>query len=296
MAQYQLLPEWEAQAGVLLTWPHPDTDWRQSLEAVEAVYGQLAKAICQRATLLIAAPSTYHQAIVTRLSAEGVCLDQVRLYPVDTQDTWARDHGPLSVSDGQSLRLLDFTFNGWGNKFPAELDNRITASLASQGAFTAPVLTQDLVLEGGALEVDDSGALLTTRSCLLNPNRNGSLSAEAIEAYLHKALGVRKINWLDYGYLAGDDTDSHIDTLARLGPDGALLYVGCDDPDDEHFTELARMEAQLKTFTNAEGRPYRLFRAALAQGDFQCIRRAFAGHLRQLPLAQSRRTGADLRR
>lgn len=158
------------------------------------------------------------------------------------------------------------------------------------------MLTQDLVLEGGALEVDDSGALLTTRSCLLNPNRNGSLSAEAIEAYLHKALGVRKINWLDYGYLAGDDTDSHIDTLARLGPDGALLYVGCDDPDDEHFTELARMEAQLKTFTNAEGRPYRLFRAALAQGDFQCIRRAFAGHLRQLPLAQSRRTGADLRR
>lgn len=260
MARFQLLPEWEAQSGVLLTWPHPDTDWRQMLGAVEGVYSQLARAICQRTKLIVAAPSVYHQTIMTRLGDDGVPLDQVRLYPVNTQDTWARDHGPLTVSDGQSVQLLDFNFNGWGNKYPAELDNQITQVLASQGAFSAPVLKQNLVLEGGALEVDETGALLTTRQCLLNPNRNGSQTAETLEAHLQKALGIRKVNWLDHGYLAGDDTDSHIDTLARLGPDGVLLYVGCDDPDDEHFAELAKMEAQLKTFSNAEGRPYRLFR------------------------------------
>ncbi|MDO3385741.1 agmatine deiminase family protein [Gilvimarinus sp. SDUM040013] len=263
MARMQLLPEWAKQDAVLLTWPHADTDWRPILERAEAVYCELAKAICSRARLIVAAPAWCHEHIHQKLSAASIAPDCYKIYASQTNDTWARDHGPLTVAVGAQRTLLDFTFNGWGAKFESELDNCITGNLASLGAFNAPVKPIDTVLEGGALEIDETGALLTTAQCLLNPNRNPQLSKDAIEAHLRETLGAIKVNWLEYGYLAGDDTDSHIDTLARLGPNRILLYVGCDDPQDEHFEELAKMQAQIETFTNAAYEPYRLFRLPL---------------------------------
>ncbi|MBU2887025.1 agmatine deiminase family protein [Gilvimarinus agarilyticus] len=259
MTQFELLPEWSPQAAVLLTWPHADTDWQPILSEAELVYAQLARAICQSAKLIVAAPAFLHEHIFTQLDGQGLTVNQFKLYPVNSNDTWARDHGPLSVSDGRSFKIMDFTFNGWGEKYEADLDNQITGTLASQGVFSVPVEASPFVLEGGAIEVDETGALLTTGKCLLNPNRNPTYSRQEIEAVLHKSLGAKKINWLDYGYLAGDDTDSHIDTLARLGPNNALLYVACDDPTDEHFIELNQMQAQLQTFSNAKGQAYRLF-------------------------------------
>lgn len=259
MNQFRLLPEWAPQHGVLLTWPHAKTDWAPLLDKVEKVYGHLAREICRRVELIIAAPVETHALILNYLSDHQVDVSRCRLVDADTQDTWARDHGPLTVEQAGELKILDFTFNGWGNKFAADLDNQINQRLNTQGVFKAPVTPIDVVLEGGAIEIDETGALLTTRACLLNPNRNPHLPEGEVEDLLRQYLGATRINWLDYGYLAGDDTDSHIDTLARLAPHGGLVYVSCDDPGDEHYHELEQMRHQLEGMTDANNRPYTLY-------------------------------------
>ncbi|UTF60532.1 agmatine/peptidylarginine deiminase [Gilvimarinus sp. DA14] len=260
MNRFSLLPEWSPQAAVMLTWPHEKTDWVDILERVEPVYVELAAAIVKRSHLLIVAPQKAQERIGALLLRAGINKTQYTLFACLTDDTWARDHGPLTLSDGEKLKMLDFTFNGWGEKFSADLDNQINRKLAAAQIFRAPMQTIDWVLEGGAIEIDSSGALLTTSACLLNQNRNRQNNRAEVEQYLMEYLGARKINWVDYGYLAGDDTDSHIDTLARLGPNAALLYVGCDDTDDEHYRELQQMEQQLLGLTDAEGQAYDLYR------------------------------------
>lgn len=266
MSEYRLLPEWAPQSAVLLTWPHENTDWQDRLTKAESVYVTLALAICQHAHLLIAAPAEAHAHIRQLLEKAGIEVDEagkeankVTLYDVNSNDTWARDHGPLTVAAGEKCKLLDFVFNGWGGKFEAALDNQISRKLAEQGAFTAPLESVDIILEGGALEIDEQGTLISTRACLLNRNRNPQLSEQDVERFLREQLGATKINWLDYGYLAGDDTDSHIDTLARLGPDRVLVFQGCDDKQDEHYNELKLMKQQLSAMTNSAGEAYRLF-------------------------------------
>jgi len=258
MSQHRLLAEWEPQSAVLLTWPHADTDWAWILGRAQHTYLDLAFHITRFAHLLIAAPAAIHQSLHQALQTRGVDLAKVQVYDVPSNDTWARDHGPLTVATESGLQLLDFCFNGWGNKYPAQLDNQITQRLAEAGAFAVPVSSRDLVLEGGAIETDGADTLLTTEACLLNPNRNPHLSREEIEACLMREFGVRKINWLSAGYLQGDDTDSHIDTLARLCPQTTLAYVQCDDPQDPHFSELQAMQACLQQMSDADGRPYRL--------------------------------------
>lgn len=258
MPQNRLVAEWEPQSAVLLTWPHAGTDWAWILERAQRTYLDIAFHITRFAHLLIAAPGAGHTGLWRELRARGVDLERVRLFDVASNDTWARDHGPLTVVTDTGPQLLDFCFNGWGGKYPAELDNQINRRLAEAGAFAVPLVSRDMVLEGGAIETDGAGTLLTTEACLLNPNRNPQLSRAEIEARLRRDFGVRKINWLDAGYLQGDDTDSHIDTLARLCPDATLAYVACDDPTDPHFAELQAMRASLEAMTDADGRHYRL--------------------------------------
>lgn len=259
MTTQRLIAEWEPQDAVLLTWPHTKTDWSWIIHDVTELYEALATVISDFADVVIALPQDQIDEVKSRLEAMDAPLEYIYFYPIDTNDTWARDHGPLTVQTSQGFKLLDFTFNGWGNKFAAELDNQITRKLFAQGAFPGAELeTQDWVLEGGAIETDGRGTLMTTAACLLNPNRNPSLSKDEIEARLKNSFGVSKINWLHHGYLAGDDTDSHIDTLARLCPNNVIVYTACDDEADEHYVELKKMEEELKTFTDAEGEPYRL--------------------------------------
>lgn len=244
----------------MLTWPHEGTDWNDILDEVTPLYEALATVICDYADLVIAVPPALLEEVRHRLAAMGIPPEHVYLYPVESNDTWARDHGPLTVITESGPKLMDFTFNAWGGKFDASLDNRITRELHAQQAFPQATLeTCDWVLEGGAIEVDGKGTLLTTAACLLNPNRNPDLDQAEIEARLKSVFGVRKINWLHHGYLAGDDTDSHIDTLARLCPGNVIVYTACDDPDDEHYDELKKMEAELEKLTDADGNPYRLF-------------------------------------
>jgi len=183
-------------------------------------------------------------------------------YDLPSNDTWARDHGFLTLVDDQGhARLLDYRFNGWGEKFAAELDNALNRRLYDLGVLQGEYIDcLDFVLEGGSIESDGRGTIFTTTGCLLAPHRNQPLSQAAIEARLLKDFGARRVLWIDHGSLTGDDTDGHIDTLVRICPDDTILYVGCDDPDDEQYEELRLMEAQLHTFRTLEGQPYRLLK------------------------------------
>lgn len=181
---------------------------------------------------------------------------------IPTNDTWARDHGFISLVDDQGhRRLLDYRFNGWGEKFPADLDNAINRQLYDQGRLQGEYIDSlDFVLEGGSIESDGKGTVFTTSCCLLAPHRNQPMTKAEIEERLKRDLHVQRVLWIDHGELIGDDTDGHIDTLVRICPDDTLLYIGCDDPEDEQYKDLRLMEEQLKTFRTLEGKPYRLLK------------------------------------
>ena len=262
MTQIRFPAEWAPQDGVLLTWPNDRGDWAPYLEQVEPVFVDIARAVALRERLIISGYDAAHcAAIDERLRSASVDMDRVTLYPVPANDTWARDHGPIGIYSGAGqaqARLLDFVFNGWGGKYPAELDNAITPRLARAGAFAAEPIAVDLVLEGGGIETDGAGTLLTTTSCLLAPTRNPHVSQAQLEAQLRELLGVDRILWLTQGHLEGDDTDGHIDTLARFCSEDVIAYQGCDDADDAHYPALGAMAEQLRAFTRRDGRPYEL--------------------------------------
>ncbi len=255
-----LPPEWAAQSGVMLTWPHAGSDWAPMLSEVEPVFVSIAVAIARFETVLIAChDESVRRQVEGQLRSANIPPDRTRLWVASANDTWARDHGPISVLCQGEATLLDFDFNGWGGKFAYELDNRITRRLHAQGAFgDTPIEHVDLILEGGSIEVDGSGTLLTTAQCLLTPTRNPRLSRQQLEQQLSELLGITRFLWLQHGYLAGDDTDSHIDTLARLCDPDTIAYVSCTDPQDEHYKELKSMEAELQSFRTTRGSPYRL--------------------------------------
>lgn len=231
---YRLPAEWEPQSGVQLTWPHALTDWAPMLDEITETYRQMADAIGRYEPVLIVEPPS--------------------------NDTWARDHAFITLTGGSGKALLlDFKFNGWGEKFPADLDNAINRRLYDEGRVMGEYRDcLDFVLEGGSIESDGCGTVFTTSCCLLAPHRNQPLTREQIADELKRRLCARRIVWIDHGQLTGDDTDGHIDTLVRICPDDTLLYVGCDDPHDEQYCELRLMEEQLLTLRTLDGRPYRL--------------------------------------
>ncbi|GAA62976.1 hypothetical protein P20311_0751 [Pseudoalteromonas sp. BSi20311] len=260
---FRLLPEWAEQDAVMLTWPHKNTDWADNLARVEPVYIELAKHITAKQALVIVA---HDEALKTHINSllNDAGIKQTRVYFVvtPTNDTWARDHGPLTCSaieKPEQLKVYDFTFNGWGNKFESALDNQINHILVKQlSNINNQYQALDMVLEGGGIEINEHGVLLTTSECLLNKNRNPNLTPSDIEVLLKAHLGATRFLWVDHGYLAGDDTDSHIDTLVRFAPNNTLVYVKCDDESDEHFSALDAMEKQLKSFKTADNTPYKL--------------------------------------
>ena len=256
-----LLPaEWRPQSATLLAWPHARSDWDASLDAIESVYRDMARAISEHQPLLVIAYDADHERHVrSQLAQAHATLDRCRVSIAPTNDTWVRDSAPLTILRNDQPVLLDFKFNGWGNKYAHQHDNALSQHLWQQHAFNhLPIEAHDLVLEGGSIEVDGAGTLLSTTACLLAATRNPTLSRTQIEQRLSELLGIHRILWLEHGYLAGDDTDSHIDMLARFCDESTIAYVRCDDPQDEHFAALTKMEKQLQSFHQVNGAPYHL--------------------------------------
>ena len=241
-----MLAEWEHQSMVQLTWPHEGTDWATILDEITAVYEKMAREIRKREPLLI-------------------------VDSIPHNDTWARDHGFITIEEtsfdqkSKALVLLDFCFNGWGDKFEATLDNQINKHLFEQGLVKGVYEDHlDFVLEGGSIESDGKGTIFTTECCLMAPHRNQPLTKQEIENRLKEWLGAERIVWLQHGSLLGDDTDGHIDTLVRICPYDTLLYTG----GDKDHPDLALMEEDLKSLRTLEGKPYRLLKLPLPHPIF----------------------------
>lgn len=260
--------EWHPQSAIQLTWPHTETDWVDIIDEVTTFYVGLAKEILKHTQLLIVCNNVAE----VRNNFTSTELKNITLVEIDSNDTWTRDHGAISVFiDGQPA-IYDFGFNAWGLKFASNYDNQITQKLFERGVYAEKVKYHNylnFILEGGAIESDGEGTLLTTTQCLLAPNRNEPLTKEEIEAYLKNIFGLKQVLWLHHGYLSGDDTDSHIDTLARLCDKTTIAYVQCTDQSDEHYQELKKMEQELAAFRTLDNEPYNLIALPMAKPVYE---------------------------
>ncbi len=255
-----LIPEWAEQSAVFLAWPYAEGDFTPWLPAVEKTYFHIAVEVASRERLIVACRSEDHRRrIEDRLIECGADMKRVHLVVMPYNDVWVRDTAPLSVQGEAGVRLLDFRFNGWGGKYEHGDDAAIAARLHASGVLGATGLDAvDFVLEGGSVETDGAGTIMTTTRCLLNSNRNPAWTQAQIEAQLASRLGADQVLWLERGHAEGDDTDAHIDTLARFCSPGTIAYTACDQEGDPLYPEFAAMAEQLATFANRAGQPYRL--------------------------------------
>jgi agmatine deiminase len=256
--------EWEKQRTVLMSFPHEETDWAEDdLEAALSPFIRIAQAIAYGEAVYIICKEK------EKISSMFCSTRNMTFIEIPTNDTWVRDYGYIGIRENGQVKLLDFTFDGWGGKFEASLDNSVNRILHTKGYMgITPLEKIDLVLEGGSIESDGEGTVLTTSACLCNPNRNGGSSKQEVEKKLHTYLGAERVLWLEHGYLAGDDTDSHIDTLARFVNKTTITYIKCDKQDDEHYSALKQMEVELQNFTTKEGNPYRLVPLPMCEAKY----------------------------
>jgi len=238
----RLPAEWEEHNCILVTYPHKKSDWDCCLDEIKKSYKEFIKAIIKYEKCLVICDNVDSvKNELKEITNNNLCLIQI-----DTNDTWIRDYGAIDVQEGDSFISYDFTFNGWGGKFDAKLDNEINQKLYNKKIFTNKLIKDEFIFEGGSIDTNGDGILLTTKKCLLNPNRNPSFSKEKIEKRLQNLFGIKRVIWLENGALVGDDTDSHIDTLARFLDKKTIAYVKCYDKNDEHYEELNKMEKELQ--------------------------------------------------
>jgi len=259
-----ILPaEWSFQDAILLCWPHISMDWRPILNEVEPEFDQIAFHICQHQCLIIIAQNDQHRTdILKRLDLINAKIDNIIWLIQKNNDSWCRDFAPICIQKGNEVLALNFEFNGWGNKYPSDLDNLTSQQLKQQDILKCKLSTIPFVLEGGSIESDGLGTILTTKECLLSRQRNPSFTQSDIEQLLFDQLGSDRIIWLEHGYLAGDDTDSHIDNLARFCNPTTIAYASCEN-DDEHYSALNKMEHELKQLKTKDGKPYQLVPLAI---------------------------------
>lgn len=268
MTSIRFPAEWYPQSAIQIAWPHKNSDWVNILDEVVQCYIVLSKEILKHTKLLIVC------ADVKDVEKHFTPTERNRLVliEIETNDTWARDYGAISVFIDEKPVIYDFGFNAWGLKFAANHDNQITRKMFEKNIFSPNVSYRNhlnFILEGGAIESDGKGTLLTTSKCLMAPNRNEPLTKKEIEKQLKSILGLKQILWLNHGYLAGDDTDSHIDTLARFCSETTITYVQCTDVDDEHYEELEMMEEELRMFRTLNDEPYNLVPLPMAEPVYQ---------------------------
>lgn len=263
--------EWQHQDAVLLAWPHANSDWADLLPQINADFAQLAHIISQRQALLIICQDAAHQlSIEDQLQNLSAAQQQhLRFSQIKTDDTWCRDFGPIGIHQQGELQLLDFEFNAWGQRYDWLQDNRVNRQLHSQGIINK-LSHKDFILEGGSIESDGAGTLLTTSQCLLNSKRNAG-NRDEIEQKLLELLPIKRVLWLDHGLLLGDDTDSHIDNLARFTSTDTIVYAECLDATDEQYEPLQSMHEQLQQFTQPDGEDYALVPLPLPAAQYSLI-------------------------
>jgi agmatine deiminase len=249
---YRWPAEWEPHAGTWLAWPHKPETWPGKFEPIPAVWQTLVRTLAEFEPVYVCAGGT---AVMAQAREMVGGIPNVTLHDIATNDVWARDHGPmfLSNSAGHEPALIDWEYNAWGGKYPPfDLDNAVPQQVA---ALTGRrVYTPGIIMEGGAIDGNGAGTILTTEPCLLNPNRNPTLSREQIEQYLIDYACARKILWIA-GSVEGDDTDSHIDELARFVGPSTVLAALENDPKDVNYEPLQANFRLLQTLTDADGRP-----------------------------------------
>jgi len=259
MTKHVVFPaEWYPQDAILLTWPHSESAWSTMLDRVESTYLDITSALSHYQDMVIQLhPSMDTETLLSKLTKSETNLSRCHFIKLKSNDTWTRDHGPISVLINHQPTLYNFTFNGWGSKFQSDQDNKLNRGMADAGILNT-VEDINWVLEGGSIESDGLGTLLTTTRCLLNENRNGSISKQTAEQRLSNLFGSNRVLWLSHGELDGDDTDAHIDTLARFAPSDTIIYQGCSDESDSHFESLQAMKNEIINFKDSTGAPYHL--------------------------------------
>ncbi|EAI6362654.1 agamatine deiminase [Campylobacter coli] len=232
------IPEWSEQEYLMLSLPHEKSDWKPYLGEIIQAYKEFVKATSEFQKVLLITPNKSDFAPFENMT-------NVEFFICDTNDTWIRDFGAIDVLEDNHLKALDFTFNAWGNKFQSELDNEVNSKLFKE-KFNEKLTKIDFILEGGSIDFNGEGVMLTSSNCLLNENRNSHLDKSQIEAKLKEIFGLKQIIWLENGFIKGDDTDHHIDTLARFIDKNTIAYSICEDEEDEHYTPLQKMKKELE--------------------------------------------------
>ncbi|WP_196157865.1 agmatine/peptidylarginine deiminase [Reinekea sp. G2M2-21] len=265
---FVLPAEWYPQDAILVTWPHEQSAWHSALSEVEQTYFELTSKLSHYQPIIIQLHASIDISPLLKILADGEAnLSNCHFIRMDSNDTWARDHGPIGVLGENGITMLDFTFNGWGNKFESQLDNLLNLKMAKQNCIFGHQAV-DWVLEGGSVESDGQGTIMTTENCVLNENRNGPASRADLEALFKDYFGAQHTIWLANGELEGDDTDAHIDTLARFAPTNTIVFQGCQDTADSHFPALNAMKQELALAKNANGESYRLIELPFPKAIF----------------------------
>jgi agmatine deiminase len=253
--------EWEPHRGTWLSWPHKEASWPGKFGPVPGIFARMVSLLADREEVHINVAGPAMEADVRRLLADaGASTGGVFFHHNPTNDAWCRDHGPIFIQrrGGGEIEeaIVDWDYNAWGGKYPPfDLDDVIPTRIGKE--YGIPVFSPGIVMEGGSIDVNGRGTLLTTEACLLNPNRNPQLSRPQIENALRENLGVEKILWLGDG-IAGDDTDGHVDDLTRFVDPVTVVTVVEDDPGDENYEPLQANLERLYTMTDQDGAPLRV--------------------------------------
>lgn len=255
----RLPAEWEPQDALMIAWPHRANGWKGDMADVDAVFVEMVKATARHQRVLIACKDQLlHDHAAELLREAGVDMENCLLKIVATNDCWVRDTGPIGIFENGKLKLLDFRFNAWGGKYESADDDQINTRLALQGVFNCELQSLPIILEGGSIESNGKGSLLTTTSCLLTDTRNNCYDQNRIEDLLKYFFGLQTVHWLKHGHIEGDDTDGHVDTLARFCPNDTIAYASCVDETDSNFAGLAMLAQELQSLRKADGTAYRL--------------------------------------
>lgn len=236
----RLQAEWEKQETLMIVFPTIQKDWQYCLKEIQTAYIQFINEVKKFQKCLILCDK---KAKIVHFFPDVKNLEFVEII---TNDTWIRDFGGIDFFEDGVKKTYDFTFNAWGGKFESNLDNSVNEALHVKGILTSTLIKENFILEGGSIESNGAGVLLTTEHCLLNQNRNKELSKEEVLEKLKTLFGLEKVIMLTHGGLIGDDTDSHIDTLARFLDEKTIAYVQCENKEDIHFEELSLMEKELE--------------------------------------------------